>query len=157
MRYHTVIQVAALCGALATPAAAGTFFRLEVGLPIAAGSAVKDKKTLFVVRPRLCDDEASVRISGTAEGIVNGARRRVPLRIVPLSTPGVHAVQRPWDDQGQWVVHLTGLCPATRAVTTAIVPIVGSTFDRNTIQLFPQLATREQVDAAVVEVSRVRK
>jgi hypothetical protein len=137
--------------ALAAQAAAGTFFRLEVGSPIAAGtdSKVKDlKKAVLVVRPRLCDNEASVRITGTAEGVVNGVRQSVTLKLAALPTPGVHAVQQQWPD-GQWVLHLTGTCPATKAVTSAIVRLTKAGFVRDKTQILPTVATSAQVEAAL--------
>src|SRR5688500_18544804 len=88
-------------------AMAGTMFRLEIGLPIAAGSDTKAKavkNAVLVVRPVVCDDVASVQITGTAEGMVNGARQSVTVKLIPV-TPGVYAVQRQWPD-GQWVLHL---------------------------------------------------
>lgn len=143
--------------AVALAAQAGTFFRLEIGNPIAAGTdtKVKDlKKAVLVVRPRLCDDERSVRITGTAEGVVNGARQTVALRLVALSTTGVHAVQQQWPDSGSWILHLTGTCPATRAVTSAIVPVAKTGFVREKTQLLPLSATKAQVEAALLEFHR---
>jgi hypothetical protein len=149
MRHWPLLATAAVCIGIAGPGSAGTFFRLEVGPPVAAGTAVKDKKTALVVRPRLCDDAASVQIAGTAEGLVHGVRQSIALRIVPLSTPGVHAVSEQWSRDGAWIVHLTAICPATGAVTSALVPMNGSTFVRQKIELMPQRATREQVEAAI--------
>jgi hypothetical protein len=144
--------------ATALAAQAGTFFRLEIGSPVAAGTnnkIVKDgKKTVLVVRPRLCDAEGSVRIAGTAEGIVNGARQSVSLRLVALPTPGVHAVQQQWPDNGSWILHLAGTCPATNALTSALVPVTKGAFIREKIQLLPQTATKAQVEAALTEQAR---
>ena len=151
------IATAAVCVAMAATPAAGTFFRLEVGPPVAAASAVKDKKTAFVVRSRLCDDVDSVRVAGTAEGIVNGARQSVPLAIVRLSTPGVHAVQQQWGNAGQWIVHLKATCPATGAVTSALVPMAGPTFVREKIELFPAAATDAQVNGAIAAWAGARR
>jgi hypothetical protein len=159
----TRTTAAAVCRALAMPVAAGTFFRLEVGPPVAAGtsglsgSLMKNKKVLFVVRPRLCDDVAGVHVSGTAEGVVNGARRSVPIQVIALSTPGVHAVQQQWAGDGEWLVHLTATCPATRAVTSALIPLKGTAFVRERIELLPQAATRPQVEAAVAALARAER
>jgi hypothetical protein len=153
MSFRMGIGITILFGvALTAQAAAGTFFRLEVGSPIAAGTdtKVKDvKKAVLVVRPRLCDDEASVRITGTAEGVVNGFRQSVTLKLVALPTPGVHAVQQQWPDGGQWVLHLTGTCPATKAVTSTIVPLTKSGFLRDKTEILPTVATLAQVEAAL--------
>jgi hypothetical protein len=154
MRHLVLVCLAASCGALAIPAHAGTFFRLEVGPPVAAGTAVKDRKTAFVVRPRLCDDVAAVSITGTAEGYVAGRRETIPLRIVPLATPGVHAVAQQWTGEGPWLIHLTARCAATAAVTSALVPVNGPSFVRHRIELLPRAATRQQVEAALASWAR---
>ena len=106
----------------AVPAGAGLAFRLDIGPAVADRSAGKMKKAVFLVRPLACGDAASVVMTGTAEGIVNGARRSIPLELVSLPTPGVHAVQRQWPD-GQWVIALTGTCPGRQATASAIVPL----------------------------------
>jgi hypothetical protein len=147
---------ALICLALAAQTAAGTYFRLEVGPPVAAGLGSKVKKAAMVVRSRLCEDEASVQIVATAEGIVNGTRQSVALRLVALPTPGVHAVQQQWPDSGDWVVHLRGTCPATKAVTSTLVPIAKTGLLREKTQLLPQAATRAQVDAALADLARTR-
>jgi len=153
MSFRMGIGLIALLGfALTAQAAAGTFFRLEIGSPIAAGTDMKVKnlkKAVLVVRPRLCEDEASVRITGTAEGVVNGERQSVALQLVALPAAGVHAVQQQWPDSGQWVVHLTATCPATRAITSAIVPITKSGFLRDKTEILPAAATRAQIEAAL--------
>lgn len=148
-----------LAVAMAAQAAAGTFFRLEIGNPIAAGldSRIKDlKKTVLVVRPLVCDDVASVRITGTAEGIVNGRRESVRLRPVPLPAAGVHAVQREWPDGGQWVLHLTGTCAGPKATASTLVPLAGKGFIREKTQVLREPATRAQIEAALDDLVRSR-
>ena len=140
--------------AVAAQGAAGTFFRLEVGPPAAAGINAKVKKAALVVRSRLCTDEASVRISGTAEGVVNGARQSIVLDLVSLPAAGQYAIQRQWPDEGQWIVHLTGTCPATRATTSAIVPMTKAGFVRAKTQVLPEVATRAQIEAALTDHAR---
>src|SRR5439155_14076645 len=85
---------------------AGGFF-LTIGNPVAA-NAPQAKGAVLVVRPDGCHEPAKARITGTAEGMVNGSRRSVPLRLVTLPTPGVYAVNREWPTEGVWVVNLTG-------------------------------------------------
>ena len=66
-------------------AAAGVFFRLDIGPPIAAGVA-KTKDGLFAVRALACDEARDVRMMGTAEGIVNGQRQSVALKLAAIPT-----------------------------------------------------------------------
>jgi len=45
-------------------------------------------------------------IRATAEGLVNGKRVSVPRKVVPLSTPGLHAIQWTRPAEGVWVLEL---------------------------------------------------
>jgi len=140
--------------AISAQTSAGTFFRLEVGPAVAAGVDSKVKKAVLVVRPRVCDDEASVRITGTAEGIVNGQRQSVTLTLVALQTPGVHAVQHQWPERGDWVLHLHGTCPAAKTAASTIVPLRQNGFIREKTQVLREPATREQIEAALRDFAR---
>jgi hypothetical protein len=132
---------------VATSVQAGVVFRLEIGHPIAGAGIAKMKKAVMMVRGLACDDPASVAMTGTAEGFVNGARRSMPLQLVETA-PGVFAVPQP--PNGQWVVHLTGTCPARNATASAVVPLGGpSGFNRDKAQFFEAAATPAQIDAAV--------
>src|SRR6188472_2397378 len=98
--------------AMTIVASAGTMFRLEIGPPVAAGIDFKQKGAVLAVRALVCDDLAAVRVTGIAEGMVNGTRQSVTLRLIPIVTaPGVFVVQQQWPAQGQWVLHLAGACP----------------------------------------------
>jgi hypothetical protein len=43
-------------------------------------------------------------VSGTAEGIVNGARRTVSLEFKATSRPGVYALHKQWANDGVWTL-----------------------------------------------------
>ncbi|MEX2177733.1 MAG: hypothetical protein WD801_03425 [Gemmatimonadaceae bacterium] len=45
-------------------------------------------------------------VSGTAEGLVNGARRTVSLEFKGTSRPGVYALHKQWADDGVWTLVL---------------------------------------------------
>jgi hypothetical protein len=72
-------------------------------------------------------------LSGTAVGLVDGARRSMSLELVATATPGVYAVRRQWSTEGVWVLrfvldesggHVTALVGINRSgdVTTVRVP-----------------------------------
>jgi len=46
----------------------------------------------------------SFPISGTAEGIVAGARRTISLEFTSTSRPGVYALQKQWPNEGVWTL-----------------------------------------------------
>ena len=144
---------------IAAPAFAGTMFRLEIGPPVAAGTNTnlkKDfkKKVLFVARPRVCDKPDAVQITGTAEGLVNGARQSVALNLVPVDpSQGVYAVFQEWPDGGQWVVQLNGTCPSPKASASTLVPMKGNAFIREKTLVLREPATRQQLEALLKELS----
>ena len=48
----------------------------------------------------------SFPVSGTAEGVVNGARRTITLEFKRTSRPGVFALHRQWPSEGVWTLVL---------------------------------------------------
>lgn len=59
-------------------------------------------------------------VSGSAEGIVSGARRSVALHFDPTSRPGVFAVRKQWPNEGTWLLRIS------LASTTALVSLDAS-------------------------------
>ncbi|PYT11864.1 MAG: hypothetical protein DMG59_25210 [Acidobacteria bacterium] len=126
-------------------ALAGGFF-LTIGNPV-AGNAPQFKSAVLVVRPDGCGEPAKAQITGTAEGIVAGARRSIPIKLMALPTPGVYAVYREWPAEGVWVVSLTG--KYHDATTSAIVPIGAKGFLRESSKFFPRAATEAEIEGTL--------
>jgi hypothetical protein len=61
----------------------------------------------FLVHVYHHGNPARYPVTGTAEGLVNGERRSVPLEFRETSRPGVYAVRRQWPTQGRWVLVAT--------------------------------------------------
>ena len=140
------LGLAALVGlAGAHWALAGGFF-LTIGNPVAA-NVPKVKSAVLVVRPDGCHEPAKAQITGTAEGVVNGARRSVALKLTPLPTPGVYAVFREWPAEGVWVVSLTG--KYLGATTSAIVPIGPKGFLRESSKFQQRSASEDDIQASL--------
>ena len=148
-----MVRLLLACAAIPVVASAAGF-SLTVGPPVAAGTGAKVTKTksaVLAVRLEECDKLDKAQISGTEEGIVDGARMSAP---VTLSTaePGVYLVS-PVSSQspGVWVVSLSATCGSARA--GAIVPIGagigGAGFLRGKTKVFPRPATKEEIDAAL--------
>jgi hypothetical protein len=144
----------------AAPATAGTMFRLEIGPPVAAGTGSTvtkqfKKNVVLVVRPRVCDAPGRVQISGTAEGLVNGARQSIALDLIPVDpVAGVYAALQQWPDRGHWVLQLNGSCPSPKASASTLVPMNGSTFIREKTRVLREPATPQQVEAALAALVR---
>lgn len=129
------------------PVAAAEDFALQIGLPI-AGNTRAAKSALLVVRPGGCADPGSARITATADGIVDGARRRVPVTLTALPTPGVYAVPKDWAAGGVWALTLTGTCAGKTA--GAIVPVEhNGTFRREAVTQLAHRPTADDIDTAL--------
>ena len=145
---------------LATAAAAGTMFRLEIGPPVAAGTATKvlknaKGKTVLAVRALVCSDLANVRITGTAEGIRNGARQSVPLDLLEVDkAEAIYAIQYQWPEDGSWVLHLKGSCSNPKAEASTLVPMNKMAFIREKTQVLVDPATKKQVEDALAVLAR---
>jgi hypothetical protein len=160
MSMSTVRTLVALAGAAAAvvavvPARAGVMFRLEIGPPVAAGTGAKvlkdaKGKTVLAVRALVCEDLSGVRITGTAEGIVDGTRRSVPLDLLEVNkADAIYAVQYQWPADGSWVLHLKGTCPNPKAEASTLVPMSKGAFIRDKTVVLVEPATKKQVDDAV--------
>jgi len=144
--------------------ALGADFMLAIGNPAAAsipstvsptgGGPVPtkvSKDALFAVRPEGCANPANARITGTAEGLVDGTRQSAALRLLPGSIPGVYVVSREGPPQGVWVVKLTGVCGGAKA--GALVPVARGGFQRESAKFYPRPITEAEVEATLKSLS----
>ena len=121
-------------------------FTFTIGSPVASQD-FQAKSAAFVFRTESCADPAKSQIDATAEGLVKGARRSVPLKVVAMSKPGVYGVFRSWPTEGDWVVNLKGVCANTSA--GAIVPIGPKGFIRESSKFFPRPATGAEIETSL--------
>src|ERR1700676_4750139 len=84
-------------------------FTFTIGSPVASQD-YQAKGAAFVFRTQGCAEPAKSQISGTAEGLVKGARGSVALKVMTMSKPGVYAVYQNWPAGGAWVANLKGPC-----------------------------------------------
>ena len=138
---------------------AGTMFRLEIGPPVAAGTDKKflkdGKKAVLAVRAVVCDDLANVQISGTAEGVLNGARQSVPLTLTQVDkAEAVYVVSYQWPENGSWVLHLKGSCSKPKAEASTLVPMNKGAFIREKTEVLREPATKKQLEDAVAALAR---
>lgn len=61
-------------------------------------------------------------VSGTAEGIVNGARRSVPLTFAATTRAGVYTLGRQWPNEGTWTL-LVSVAQGPEDKVTAVVDL----------------------------------
>ncbi|HLY18644.1 MAG TPA: hypothetical protein VKR61_15535 [Bryobacteraceae bacterium] len=131
--------------AIAAPAMAeGLTF--TIGGPVASQD-FHFKAAVFVFRTAGCADSGKLQVSATAEGVINGERRSVALKVLPASKPGVYGIYQTWPAEGQWVVNLKGACGNLGA--GAIVPIGPKGFVRESAKFFPRTATGGEIETSL--------
>jgi hypothetical protein len=141
----------------------GADFMLAIGSPVAASLPATQggketvrvskvaKDALFAVRTEGCPDPATAKITGTAEGLVNGARQSAEVTLMPAAAPGVYVVMRDWPVDGAWVVNLSGVCAGAKA--GALVPVGRAGFIRESSKFFPRFTTKAELDATLKSIS----
>jgi hypothetical protein len=136
-----------VCGFLAsTLVSAHPPFTFMIGSPVASQD-FQFKTAAFIFRTEGCSEPANPEVHATAEGLVNGARRSVPLNVVATKKPGVFAVFQQWPQEGRWVVNLKGACD--HATAGAVVPVIGTSFIRESAKFFSRAATEKEINAAL--------
>lgn len=98
MRKTLLLAAAALAGQLY-----GGGFLLLMGNPETNSEAAKVHAAI-VVQAAGCHDPALAQVTATAVG----KDRRIPLKVVKLSTPGAFAIAQQWPSDGKWVIELEG-------------------------------------------------
>ncbi len=61
----------------------------------------------LLVHAYMHERPARFHASGTAEGLVDGQRRSIPLEFTETSRAGVYALKQQWPSQGQWILNLS--------------------------------------------------
>ena len=59
---------------------------------------------VLVVHANACHMPTDAAVTARAEGIVNGQRKSIPLKLTPTGSIGVYAVSRQWPTEGAWVL-----------------------------------------------------
>jgi hypothetical protein len=96
-------------------------------------------------------------VSGSAEGMVNGVRRSVPLRFESTGRENVYALRRQWPTEGRWVLRIV-LRNTTAVVTLDPAGNVGSVevpTERNAVgDVVPRAVTAREVDSLLTATAR---
>lgn len=137
-----VVVAAAVSGTLF----AGGFW-LEFGNPKASLDE-KARDAVLIVRPLGCHHPERAQITGTAEGLINGQRRSLPLTLVPLSQPGMYAVKFDRPKEGAWV--LSFVASDESRMTGGVAPIGPQGFERGAAKFMPHRPSGAEVEAALM-------
>jgi hypothetical protein len=132
MRITRLLATAALLGTTAFAAFGPPWISIEYPAnPYDSGS----RDAFLLVHAFHHGTPVSFPVSGTAEGIVAGARRTVSLEFKNTSRPGVYALNKQWPSEGVW---------------TLVLGVTQGDGDGNTVKAVVELGTNGQVLSAVV-------
>jgi hypothetical protein len=135
-------------GILAIPLLAGALL-LEVANPALNAEATQNHAVL-VARITACHSPGETNVAATAEGVVNGMRKSIPLKVIPLSTAGTFAVARAWPEQGKWAIKLVATNPQYRDYATGVlVPIRNDSVQFSEVQHYFHAPTDAEVSLAL--------
>lgn len=97
---------ALLVSALSSPALAGGPPWISVEMP-GDPTNPSSRGAVMLVRAYSCGMPTEAAVAGTAEGVVKGERRTIPLALEPAGAKGVYAVAKQWPSEGSWVLTFT--------------------------------------------------
>jgi hypothetical protein len=105
IRTSVTLASLALLLAIQSLALAGGF-QLSIETP-SGPSDPQLKDVVLVARTYGCHQPADANLTATAEGLVHGNRKSLPLELRSIGS-GVYAIKQQWPSEGTWVLTLTG-------------------------------------------------
>lgn len=141
--------IAALAtGFVAAPVFAGAL-TLQADDPTTNAEAVA-KHAIVAAHTTACVSPEKTVITATAEGIVDGRRVSIPLKVIALSKPGSFAVAREWQGGGAWVVTMVATNPNYKNYATSIVvPAESGAAARARAKVFYHAPTEAEIDSVL--------
>ncbi len=143
---HKLLAIATIMITAASLIAGG--FWVEIGKPSASPEA-QAKHAVLVVRGYACSTPEKIAITAMAEGLVNGKRETIPLKLIPLSAQGTYALTRQWPSEGKWVVTLVGSNPSFSWHASAIAQVDGESVQWASVTRFSHAPAQADVEAAL--------
>ncbi len=87
-------------------------------------------------------------VSGTAEGLVSGQRRSVPLQFAGTSRTGVYALRKQWPENGTWTL-LIAVAQGPNDRVTAVVDLAPGNAEVSRVQVPTRREGAHRIPAAV--------
>jgi hypothetical protein len=123
-------------------------FALEIGKP-SANPGAQAKNAVLVVRGYACAAPEKTTVSARAEGVVNGKRESIPLKLISLSGESTYAITRQWPAEGKWVITLVEANPRFPSQPSAIVKMNGNSVDWASITRLQRSPSPQEIDVAL--------
>jgi len=112
---------------------------------------------VMVAEITACLPGAKTAMSATAEGIVDGVRKTIPLRVMALAKQGTFAVAREWPLEGKWALILVASYPGHKGfASSVIIPADKDTFRWDAKQEFYHVPTNAEVAAILNQDNAAR-
>lgn len=154
-RVLSLLVAGAAVLAATRPSIAGSVIKSPAWLSIESPVNPYDPTTrgaVLLVHTQLVQGNAQMHeLTGSAEGLVNGARRSLPLRFDSLARTNVFGVRKQWPSEGTWLLRISlrettalVLLDAAGNATSARVP----TENTRDIPL-PRAVTAREIDSAL--------
>lgn len=146
---QTKIRFFGIAAALAsaTSLIAGGFL-IELGKP-SANPEAQAKHAVLVVRGYACTAPENTTITATAEGLVNGKRESIELKLLPLSGQSMYAVTRQWPAEGNWVIAFIQANPNFRGQLGLLVKVSGDAVDWAGVTRLSRAPNAQDIEAAL--------
>jgi hypothetical protein len=133
---------------LASPLLAGALL-LEVGNPAANPEAL-EKHAVLVARITACHSPEKTTVTATAEGMVDGVRKTIPLKVISLSAPGMFALTREWPAEGAWAVKMIATNPDYKDyATSVVVPIEKNSAQLGAVKRYVHVPTEAELSLSL--------
>jgi hypothetical protein len=123
-------------------------FTLEIGKP-SANPGAQAKNALLVVRGYACAAPEKTTVSARAEGVVNGKRESIPLKLISLSGESTYAITRQWPAEGKWIITVVEANPRFPSQPSAIVKMNGNSVDWASITRLQRSPSAQEIDMAL--------
>jgi hypothetical protein len=146
-----------LIAVLATGFAAAPIFAgaltLQADDPTTNSEAVA-KNAVVLAHTTACVSPEKTVITAAAEGIVDGKRVTLPLKVIRLSQPGAFAVAREWPGGGAWVVKMIATNPDYKNYSTSIVvPADSGAAGRARAKVFYHAPSEDEIDSVLKQAT----
>jgi hypothetical protein len=147
MRRFVITTITAV---LLTVTLHGGGFALRVD-PVYTSPEARAKHAVLLAHITSCAAPEKTTVTATAEGIVNGKRATMPLKVVKLAEPGGFAVVREWPQEGEWVIKLVATHPQFGSYATGILAPVAGAGEASpaTAKIYSHAPTSDDVEGAL--------
>lgn len=126
---------------------AGGFF-IELG-KASANPEAQAKHAILVVRSVGCVAPEKTTLTAAAEGLFNGKRESIALKLLPLASQGAYALTRQWPADGKWVISLVAANPNAGWQPSALVRVDGDAVDWANVTRLSHAPDSHEIEAAL--------